>query len=96
MSFHFIVRFETVTGKETAFRDALLQVLPLSRAEPGCLNIHAYESVHEPTQFGVHSEWVDEAAFERHVGMPHTMRFVEAAEKLLTQPIQGLRAREIA
>ncbi|HEX5228651.1 MAG TPA: putative quinol monooxygenase [Bryobacteraceae bacterium] len=96
MSFHFIVRFETIPGKETAFRQTLLHVVPFSRAEPGCVNIHVYESLHEPTQFAIHSEWADETAFERHVEMPYTVRFVEEAEKLLTHRIQGLRSREIA
>jgi quinol monooxygenase YgiN len=45
--------------------------------------------------FAIHSEWVDEAAFERHAQLPHTVRFLEAAEKLLTHPVQGLRTREI-
>lgn len=81
---------------EAAFRDELLRVVPPSRAEPGCLSIHAFESLHEPPEFAIHSEWIDEAAFEKHAQMPHTVRFVEAAEKVLTHAIQGLRSREIA
>lgn len=90
------MRFETLPGKEPAFREELLRVVTPSRAEPGCLSIHAFESVREPAEFAIHSEWVDEAAFEQHARMPHTVGFVEAAEKLLTQPIRGLRSREIA
>jgi len=55
-----------------------------------------FEALHEPAQFAIHSEWVDEAAFEQHVRMPHTLRFVEAAAKLLSHEIQGLRSRQIA
>lgn len=96
MSFHFIVRFHAHPGSEQAFREELLRVVPPSRAEPGCLNIHAFESLREPADFAIHSEWIDEAAFEQHSQMPHTVRFVEAAAKLLAHPIQGLRSREIA
>ena len=96
MAFHFIVRFHTYSGKEAEFRDELLRVVPPSRAEPGCLRIHVFESLREPAEFAIHSEWIDEAAFEQHSQMPHTVRFVEAAGKLLTHPIQGLRSREIA
>ena len=71
-------------------------VVEPSRAEPGCLNIHAFESVRDPTEFAIHSEWVDEAAFEHHAQLPHTLRFVQAAEQLLTQDIAGLRSRQIA
>jgi quinol monooxygenase YgiN len=46
--------------------------------------------------FAIHSEWVDEAAFELHAKLPHTVRFLQAAEKLLAHPVQGLRTRHIA
>jgi quinol monooxygenase YgiN len=50
----------------------------------------------EPSVFVVHSEWVDEAAFELHATLPHAMRFLAAAETLLTHPVQGHRLRHIA
>lgn len=96
MAFYFIVPFHAQPGSQTEFRDELLRVVPPSRAEPGCLSIRAFESLREPAEFAIHSEWIDEAAFEQHSQMPHTARFVEAAERLLTHPIQGLRSREIA
>jgi quinol monooxygenase YgiN len=96
LSVHFIVRLEPRPGREAAFRQELLRVLPPSRAEPGCLSIHAFESLREPVEFAIHSQWIDEAAFEQHSQMAHTVRFVAAAERLLTHPIQGLRSREMA
>jgi quinol monooxygenase YgiN len=78
-----------------AFREELLRVVEPSRAETGCLAIHVFESLREPFVFAIHSEWVDEAAFELHAQLPHTVRFLAAAEKLLPHPVQGLRSREI-
>ena len=95
MSFHFIVRFEALAGKDAAFRDALLSVIGPSRAEDGCLAMQVFEPVHEPGIFAIHSEWVDEAAFERHSAMPHTLRFLNSARELLTEPVHGMRLREI-
>jgi quinol monooxygenase YgiN len=95
LSFHFIVRFEPRPGKETRFRAELLRVVEASRQEPGCLAMAAFESIHEPLNFAIHSEWVDEAAFTSHSGLPHTARFLQAAEELLTHPVQGLRARRL-
>ena len=77
------------------FREELLRVVEASRAEAGCLAMHAFESVKEPLGFALHSEWVDEAAFDFHAQLPHTARFLRAAEELLTHPVQGLRSREI-
>ncbi len=95
MSMHFVVRFEPQPGKEAEFREAMLQNLAPTRAEAGCLRIHVFESIRQPPVFAVYSEWVDEAAFELHARLPHTVRFLQAAEKLLTHPVQGLRLREI-
>jgi len=58
--------------------------------------MRGFQSLREPTVFCIHSEWVDEAAFDLHAQLPHTIRFLHAAETLLTHPIQGLRSREIA
>lgn len=95
MSVHFLVRFEPLPGKETEFREELLQIVDPTRAEIGCLGIHVFESLREPFVFAIHSEWVDEAAFELHARLPHTVRFLRAAEELLTHPVQGLRSRQI-
>lgn len=94
LSMHFFVRFEPQPGKEVEFREVLIRVMESSRAEPGCLGVHAFESLRPPCIFSVHSEWVDEAAFDFHATLPHTVRFVQAAEQLLTHPVQGLRTRE--
>jgi quinol monooxygenase YgiN len=95
MSFHFIVRFEPRPGKAEALREELFRVHEPSRAEPGCLSIQIFESVREPTVFAIHSEWADETAFEQHAVMPHTVRFLAAAETLLTHSVKGLRLRHI-
>jgi quinol monooxygenase YgiN len=92
---HFFVRFEPFPGREDEFRQVLLQVLAPTRAEAGCISIRAFESAGRPKVFAIHSEWVDEAAFETHSGLPHTVRFLAAAERLLPHPVQGLRTVEI-
>ena len=95
MSFHFIVQFEPLPGKEAEFRKELLGVNEPSRAETGCLRIDVFESVREPIVFAIHSEWTDEAAFELHATLPHTRRFLQKAETLLTHSVRGLRLRHI-
>lgn len=95
MSFHFIVRFQPHPGMEGAFREELLRMNEPSRAEAGCVRVDVFESIREPFEFAIHSEWVDEAAFELHATLPHTVRFLAAAEKLLADPVQGLRLHQI-
>lgn len=77
------------------FREELMRVVNASRSESGCLAILAFESLREPATFAIHSEWADEAAFEVHAKLPHTVRFLEAAGRLLSHAVQGVRTREI-
>jgi quinol monooxygenase YgiN len=73
----------------------VLLVSEASRTEPGCLRLDVFESLREPLMFAIHSEWVDEASFELHATLPHTVRFLEAAGKLLAHPLHALRLRRI-
>ena len=66
MPLHTFVRFEPAPGKENLLREELRLVLEPTRAEPGCIGIQLYEAVREPLVFYIHSEWVDEAAFDAH------------------------------
>ena len=95
MPFHCMVRFEPLPGKEAEFREELLRVNEPSRAEAGCLRIDVFETLRDPQVFAIYSEWVDEASFELHAALPHTVRFLAAAEKMLTHPVEGLRLRRI-
>jgi quinol monooxygenase YgiN len=96
VSLHVFVRFEPLPGKDAEFRDELLRVVEPSRTETGCVAMHLFESLREPTVFAIHSVWVDEAAFELHARLPHTVRFIAAAKRLLAHPVEGLRTRQIA
>jgi quinol monooxygenase YgiN len=55
------------------------------------VRIDVFESVRQSPIFSIHSEWTDEAAFELHARLPHTARFLAAAERLLGHPTEGLR-----
>ena len=94
-SFHFIVEFQPIPGCEAAFRQELLRVHNSSREEPGCLRMDVFESVREPSTFAIHSEWVDEAAFDLHATLPHTVQFLAAVGKFLRHEVRGLRLVQI-
>jgi len=93
---HTFVRFEPLPGKEQQLRDELLLVLEPTRAEPGCNRIHLYEALRDPLVFYIHSEWVDEAAFDVHAKLPHVTRFLGLVGGLVTHRVQSVRTKEIA
>ena len=59
------------------------EVVAPTRAEPGCRGIEAFRSTRDSRLFYIHSRWVDEAAFDHHAGLPHTVRFVERVTRLV-------------
>ncbi len=75
--------------------EALLDALAHSREEPGCLSIQAFWSTRDQQLFYIHSRWKDEAAFEVHAGLPHTVRFLERVEPLIDHPLDVTRAERI-
>jgi quinol monooxygenase YgiN len=88
-------RFHARAGNESAVKEALLEVLRHSREEPGCLSINDFQSIRDPQLFFVYSCWKDEAAFEVHAGLPHTVRFLERVQPLIDHPIDVTRAERI-
>lgn len=92
MELFVFARFHAHPDHEGAVQEALLEVLGHTREEPGCLDIHAYRSIRDLQLFHVHSRWKNEAAFERHARLPHTVRFIERAEPLIDHPLDVTRA----
>jgi quinol monooxygenase YgiN len=93
---YIFARFHARPGEEGAVDTALRDVVGPSREEAGCLSIQAFRSARDPRLFYIHSRWVDEAAFDRHAGLPHTVRFIERVQALIDHPLEVTRARPIA
>jgi quinol monooxygenase YgiN len=66
-------------------------VVEPTRAEPGCIEIAAYRSVRDAGLFWIHSRWIDEAAFDLHAELPHTLRFLECIQPLVAHPLDITR-----
>src|SRR5260370_13430917 len=95
MELFIFARFHARPGNEAAVAEALLGTVVRSREEPGCLSIHAFRSIRDPQLFYIHSRWKDEAAFESHAGMPHTVRFIERVTPLIDHPFDVNRVHTI-
>jgi quinol monooxygenase YgiN len=80
------VRLHAREGEESAVEQALRDVTGPSREEPGCLSFHTFRSTRDRRLFYIHSRWVDEAAFQAHADLPHTVRFLKRVDALLDQP----------
>ena len=95
MALYIFARFHSREGKEDAVAAALREEAEASHTDPGCLEHHAYRSTRDPKLFFIHSCWADEAAFNTHINMPHTLLFVERIEPLIDHALDVNRTRRL-
>ena len=89
------VRLHARAGEESAVEGALREVLGPSREEEGCLSFQLFRSMRDRGLFYIHSRWSDEAAFQLHAELPHTLRFLKQVDALLDQPRDVARTEMI-
>ena len=95
MDQYVFVRLHAREGQESAVEEALRGVTGPSREEAGCLSFHTFRSMRDRRLFYIHSRWVDEAAFQAHAELPHTLRFLKRVDGLLDQPRDVTRTEMI-
>ncbi len=96
MEMFIFARFHARAGHERAVDEALREVVVATREEAGCLGINVFRALHDPQVFYIHSRWKDEAAFETHAGLPHTMQFIARVGPLLDHPVEAQRCEKLA
>jgi quinol monooxygenase YgiN len=85
MEQYVFVRLHAREGEEGVVEEALREVAGPSREEAGCLSFHVFRSMRDRRLFYIHSQWVNEAAFQKHAELPHTVRFLKRVDALLDQ-----------
>jgi len=92
MELFIFARFHARDGEEEAVAAVIREVVGPSRAERGCRAIEAFRSTRDPKLFYIHSRWIDEAAFDLHAALPHTVRFLDRVQPLIDHPLDVTRA----
>jgi len=95
MEIFVFARFHARAGQDEALAVLMREQLQPVRAEPGCLRIDAFRSTRDPGLFFFHSRWVDEAAFDTHADLPHTVRFLKEVQQLIDHPLDIARVRQL-
>jgi len=95
MTLYIFARFHARAGQQEEVAALMRDQLTPVRAEPGCLAIDAFRSTRDPRLFYIHSRWVDEAAFDLHAELPHTVRFLERVQPLIDHPLDVTRAKPL-
>jgi (4S)-4-hydroxy-5-phosphonooxypentane-2,3-dione isomerase len=95
MGYVLAVTWVATPGEEERVADVLRAMVPLTRAEPGCIQYTAHRSVDDPRRFFLFEEYVDEAALQAHTETDHFQRHVigeavprlERRERLAYRPL---------
>ena len=95
MELFVFARFHTLEGKHDEALEALSQVIPPTRDEPGCLSIHAFRSIRDARLFFIHSRWQSEQAFDAHAQLPHTVQFLKRMQTLIDHALDVTRTEQI-
>jgi len=96
MELFIFARFHAREGSEQGVADAIRDVAGPTRAEPGCLSYAAHRSIQDPRLFFIHTRWRDEAAFEHHASLAHTVAFIARVQRLIDHDLDISRTRPIA
>jgi quinol monooxygenase YgiN len=74
MSYVVIAKWIARAGSEDAVAEAIRKLIDPSRAESGCLEYRAHQSVSDSRLFLLYEEYVDEAAYRAHAESVHFAR----------------------
>jgi quinol monooxygenase YgiN len=75
-------------GQEPALEQALLDLIPTTRKEAGCLNYDLHRSTDDSRVFVFYENWTSQAALEAHLANAHLVAFGQKADALLSEPPQ--------
>ena len=95
MELTIIARFHARAGQAQAVAGAIRAVVAATGQERGCLAIAAYGATRDPDLFFIHSRWTDEAAFDLHAELPHTVKFLATVEGLIDHAFDINRVRAL-
>ena len=88
-----IARFRPKPGMAGEVRAAIAEVASSTRAEEGCLHYEVLASLRDQDLFVIHSRWRDEAAFDNHASLPHTLAFIDRVSAAIDHPFDATRLR---
>ena len=91
MQLSFFAQFHAAPGNEVTVEAALRKVAVPSRAEAGCKAFHVFRGTRDRATFFIHSIWADEAAFDLHATLPHTVEFLATMRELVDRPPEMCR-----
>ena len=90
-----VATFHTTPERRGELRRRLLEMVELTRAEPGCLRYDLHDDVDDGQRFVFVETWADEAALNMHMTTSHVGALLQDVPQLTTRDIDLVRLRAI-
>ncbi|MFE9657805.1 putative quinol monooxygenase [Micromonospora sp. NPDC006431] len=82
-----LVPFFTIKAdEEAAVGDCHLEMVAITRAEPGCLGYDLYQSVEDPSVMFLYENWTEQAALDKHMNTSNFYRTCGARSTNASSP----------
>ena len=83
-----IVRLKAKEGKGSALKQAAIKLIPLTRAEAGCIEYKFHASSQDANSFLFYENWIDQEALDKHLEMPYLVEFKTLLGEILSEPAE--------
>ncbi|MFA8300490.1 MAG: putative quinol monooxygenase [Hyphomicrobiales bacterium] len=83
-----VAKITAKEGKAEETRKALVDLIPVTLEEEGCLNYNLHDSADEEGVFLFYENWASQELWQKHMNNQHLKDFVEKAGDLLANDIE--------
>jgi quinol monooxygenase YgiN len=83
-----VVHLKAKKGMGAKLEEAALSLIPLTRAEPGCIEYNFHANAQESDSYLFYENWVDQNALDKHLAMPYLVKFKTLLAEILCEPAQ--------
>ena len=93
-----VVCLATVTAKEGKADEmlaSLVPLLPICRAEQGCLRYEINQCIENPAMVTFVETWADQEAFDGHCNSPHVLAYWESDGPRLVEKTEIILYQEV-
>jgi len=82
-----IARFKARDNMIDEAKRELLVLVPLTRAESGCLNYDLHQDPLDPRLFLFYENWTSQADLDKHLNQPHLKALRKKSQRLFDAPV---------
>ena len=80
MALTILAQITAAPGQEARVRAALEELVPITRAEPGCLQYDLHVDTGTPGFFVFYENWESRELWQAHMNAPHLAAYAAATE----------------